>query len=111
MNEHLTANPAEAQRYRDRFLDTMEFIRHAFPRGFRRTARGKATPHARFEAIAVGSYLALQARPALATEQPIRVAEWVTGDEFKKVVGSDGANVRKKLIARLEFVRDRLLEA
>lgn len=109
MNERFLESPDEIGNYRKRFLETMTFIQRTFPRGFRRTARGHATPHARFEAIAIGSYLALQQEQSLASKS-IQV-DWVNGDEFRKVVGSDGANVRKKLVNRLEFVRDHLLGA
>jgi hypothetical protein len=108
MNEKLESNSDLVVTYKERFHKTMDFVRQAFPFGFRRTKRGRATPRARFEAISVGSFLALQARPDLAT-QPVQVVDWANGDEFGKVVGSDGANVKKKLVGRIEFVRDRLL--
>ena len=108
MNEVFVKKPEAIKRYRGRFLETMEFIRNAFPNGFRRVPGGKATPHARFEAIAVGSRMAIDQYPQL-TKPPIKVAEWVTDEDFQKVVGSDGANVRRKLLGRIEFVRDRLI--
>jgi hypothetical protein len=108
MNDHFAAHPKDVQSYRNRFLTTMAFVRRVFPHGFRRAGKGIATPHARFEAIAIGSYLALQARPELASQQ-IDVSGWLKGGEFRNVTGSDGANVMKKLVGRLHFVRDRLL--
>jgi hypothetical protein len=108
MNARLTAHPEDVQAYRERFLSTMAFVRRIFPHGFRRAGKGIATPHARFEAIAIGSYLALQARPELAS-QHIDVTGWLNGTDFREVTGSDGANVMKKLTGRLHFVRDRLL--
>ena len=83
-------------------------MRRVFPDGFRRIPGGVATPRARFEAIAVGSWLALQQRPDMATETP-DVTQWIASEEFKEIVGSDGANVTKRLRARLHYVRDRLL--
>ena len=109
MNDHLVSHPDDVQSYRGRFLKTMAFIRCVFPNGFRRTRTGTITPRARFEAIAIGSYLALQQRPKLAS-QDIDVSDWLSGEGFREVTGSDGANVRKKLTNRLHFVRDRLLE-
>jgi hypothetical protein len=108
MNVHFGAHPEDVEAYRDRFLNTMAFVRRVFPHGFRRAGKGIATPHARFEAIAIGSYLALKARPELAFQQ-IDVSGWLNGPEFREVTGSDGANVMRKLTARLQFVRDRLL--
>ena len=96
MNDHLVSHPDDVQSYRGRFLETMAFIRRVFPNGFRRTRTGTITPRARFEAIAIGSYLALQQRPKLAS-QDIDVSDWLSGEGFREVTGSDGANVRKKL--------------
>ena len=108
MNGHFLKHPEDVEVYRERFLNTMAFVRRVFPHGFRRAGKGIATPHARFEAIAIGSYLALQARPELATQQ-VDVSGWLNGPEFREVTGSDGANVMRKLTGRLHFVRDRLL--
>lgn len=108
MNGHFLKHPEDVEAYRERFLNTMAFVRRVFPHGFRRAGKGIATPHARFEAIAIGSYLALQARPELAT-QLIDVSGWLNGPEFREVTGSDGANVMRKLTGRLHFVRDQLL--
>ena len=108
MTSHFATNPGAVDEYRQRFHHTMAFVHRVFPFGFRRTPRGIATPRARFEAIAIGSYLALQERPALATAD-IDVRPWLTGEEFKSIISSDGANVISRLRTRLYFVRDRLL--
>jgi hypothetical protein len=110
MNEAFTADPALIEQYRRRFADTMVFISRVFPFGFRKTQTATVTPRVRFEAIAVGSYLALRERPGLA-EQEVAVAEWLDSKAFGKVTGSDGANVIGKLRGRLHFVRDKLLQA
>lgn len=111
MNVEAGSDPALVGRYRERFQETMDFISRVFPFGFRRTAKGKATPRARFEAISVGSRLALDGRPALAKEPIDDVLPWVTGSEFTGVTGSDGANAVARLRERTGFVRDRLLGA
>jgi len=108
MNEHFQRVPADIAIYRSRFLNTMDFVSQVFPFGFRRARKGMATPRARFEAIAVGSYLALKERPALATDPP-RVVEWLDGEGFRDVTTSDSANAIKKLKNRIGFVRDHLL--
>jgi hypothetical protein len=109
MNVYFEKNPAELDEYRRRFLDTMAFVQRNFKLGFRRTPGGKATPRARFEAIAIGSYLALRERPSLMSSQ-IEVEDWLYSDEFATVTGSDGANAIGRLKARMHFVRDHLLE-
>lgn len=95
--------------YRQRFLDTIEFVRKAFPWGFRRAATGKATPRARFEAISIGSYLAICQKPELRDIIP-NVQGWLQGTEFSGITGSDGANAIARLRGRMDFVRNRLLE-
>ena len=108
MNMTFQTDPRIAIRYRDRFLYTIAFVKKIFPNGFRRTSKGIETPRARFEAIGIGSYLALQERPDIAT-QPPDVTKWIDTKEFKMIVGSDGANAIKRLRDRIDFVRSRLL--
>lgn len=95
--------------YRQRFLDTVAFVRDVFPWGFRRSATGKATPRARFEAISIGSYLAIKQNLQLRTTLP-NVQGWISAKEFSDITGSDGANAITRLKGRMNFVRDRLLE-
>lgn len=77
---------------------------------FAKLLRGGATPKARFEAISIGSFLALQQRPALKNED-IDVTSWLSSQEFAKITGADGANAIGRLKKRIYFVRDRLLGA
>ncbi|WP_210247663.1 GmrSD restriction endonuclease domain-containing protein [Salinarimonas soli] len=109
-NARLTEDPAQAQVLREDFARTMAFVARTFPYGFRRQPAGTDTPRTRFEAIAVGSYLALQERPDLEVD-PAGVRQWLEDDAFKKIVGSDGANAISRLKGRINFVRKRLLEA
>lgn len=108
MNQYFDENPQEINIYHQRFMDTMEFVRKNFSLGFRRSAKGKISPRSRFEAIAIGSYLALKERPELANAQ-IYVEEWLDSKQFKDATGADGANAKKRLTGRINFVRDRLL--
>jgi hypothetical protein len=110
MNQVMEANPMLVTQYRDRFSQTMAFVARVFPYGFRRKAGGNDTPRTRFEAIAIGSYFALNDRPSLATQSP-DVTEWLGSTDFRDVIGSDGANVTSKLKARLAFVRNKLVGA
>lgn len=112
MNGLVADNPALTDQYRARFAETIDFVERVFPYGFRKSLHGKATPRARFEAIAVGSRLALNDRPALAAlanEARVDVRPWLTSKDFKSVTGSDGANAIARLNERTRFVRDRLL--
>ncbi len=95
--------------YRDRFVQTMTFISENFPFGFKKASNGKATPSARFESIAIGVYLALKENPNLIVDK-LEIEQWLKSQEFAEVTGADGANVKSKLINRIDFVRKRLLE-
>jgi hypothetical protein len=108
MNAAFDSDPQLSQSYRQRFDDMIAFVGIAFPNGFQRTAKGKATPHARFEAISLGSFLALQANPRIRQQVP-DVTSWIDGTEFLDIAGSGGANAIGRLQRRMNFVRDRLL--
>jgi hypothetical protein len=108
MNIHFKDYPADIESYRQRFLKTMEFIEQNFSLGFRRSLKGIVTPRSRFEAIAIGSYLALQKKPSLSN---VQVEEWLGKKEFIQVTGADGANAISRLRGRIHFVRDHLLGA
>ena len=112
MNEAFAADPALADGYRTRFNSVLEFVSRNFPIGFRKTAKGTATPRARFEAIAVGSERALAERPGLknAPAEEIGVSSWIDGAEFQKVTSSDGANAIARLNGRIDFVKNKLVK-
>lgn len=107
MNSQFAANPALRDIYRQKFHVTMQFILRNCPNGFRRTPNGNATPRARFEAIAVGTRLAIDERPILATETVS--TEWLDSEKFRDVTGSDGANAIARLNSRIHFVKDNIL--
>jgi hypothetical protein len=108
INAAFEADPTLSDHYRQRFLTMLCFVGAVFPYGFKRTPTGKATPRARFEAIAIGTYLALEANPRLA-DNPPNVEGWLSSPGFSEVTGSDGANVVSRLRGRTGFVRDHLL--
>jgi len=110
MNATFLNEPGREEVYRRRFMDTMAFVARVFPFGFRRSENGSVTPRSRFEAISIGSYLALQAKPSLA-EEFVDVSPWLNADAFSKITGSDGANAVARLRGRINFVRDQLLGA
>jgi len=111
MNTEAVNDPALANRYRTRFQEVINFVVRIFPYGFRRNPKGKATPRARFEAIAVGSRLALDECPVLANKDLADVLPWLTSDRFTTITRSDGANAIARLRERTGFVRDQLLGA
>lgn len=87
------------------FTEMVNFVADRFPYGFRRTPKTRLTPRVRFEAIAVGSLLALK------SGMPLRNGnlDWLESDEFKDLVRTDASNSGPKLRRRIEYVRDKLL--
>ena len=107
-NRTARKDPSIIERLRDEFGRMVEFVGAAFPHGFRKTVTARQVPRARYEAIAVGSGLALRERSDL-LDAPIRTVDWAADPEFLKVTTSDAANVRSKVLGRIEFVRRRLV--
>jgi hypothetical protein len=110
MNSRFEEVPQEVEIYRQRFKNVMEFSKLVFPWGFRKTPRATETPRTRFEALAIGTQLALADRPDLIGEPP-ETSEWLMSDEFLRLTKSGGANPIAALKGRLYFVRDKLLGA
>lgn len=87
------------------FESMLEFVERNFPNGFKRQGY-KTVPRIRFEAIAVGASLALRENSEL---QPAKVDNWLDSPEFIKHTRSDASNSRPKLVNRIHYVRDNLL--
>lgn len=94
---------------RAEFERMLSFVRASFPNGFQKPAGGQTVPRVRFEAIAVGSALALRDNPDLAAD-PQKVGRRMEEVGFDRVVVSDGANVRSKLEGRIDLVRSILTD-
>jgi hypothetical protein len=109
MNERFSQTPTLINEYRNRFTNMLTFVRKTFPYGFRKSDHANSTPRVRFEAIAIGSYWALQENPNLANDPVPDISGWIDGADFKKFTTSDAANVKSRLVNRIEFVRDKLL--
>jgi Protein of unknown function DUF262 len=107
-NELFENDPSKKAEFLQDFNNVMDFVKRTFRLGFAKSPTSKTSPRARFESIAIGSRLALRERPDLAVPMEL-VDQWVTGEEFSAIAGSDGANARARLEARIEFVRSRLI--
>lgn len=110
MTASFAQNAGDVEQYRERFRRTMVFAKKIFPLGFRKSARATETPRTRFEALAIGTQLALAQRPELFDQAP-DVQGWIGSDEFLSLTKSGGANPIRALRDRLHFVRDKLLGA
>jgi hypothetical protein len=108
-NEQATANPDVLGSMRNEFERMLEFVAMGFPNGFQKPGGAGAVPRVRFEAIAVGTALALRANPAL-QPNPEKTAAGMAERNFDNIVVSDGANVRSKLEGRIDLVKTILLE-
>ncbi|HFG6879125.1 DUF262 domain-containing protein [Acinetobacter baumannii] len=109
MNDAFDKNPELEVEYEKRFQRMIEFVDRSFELGFRKTVGAKTTPRARYESIALGSHFALEVKPDLKVD--IHTTNLILDRaEFKKEVSSDGANARRKLTGRIDYMRDALLE-
>jgi uncharacterized protein with ParB-like and HNH nuclease domain len=83
------------------------FIKENSPNGFVRKKGHVKTPRVRFEAMAVGTALALREKPKLT----VKGMNWVNDekDPFHDMATSGSSNSRPKIERRIEYVRNRLL--
>jgi hypothetical protein len=89
------------------FSEMLAFVGKYFPFGFAKTQYASTTPRVRFEAIAVGTHLALQINPLL---RP-RDMSWIQSGDFQRQVTTHASNSAPRLRGRVEFVRDALLKS
>ncbi|EQA5402891.1 DUF262 domain-containing protein [Klebsiella pneumoniae] len=94
--------------YTDEFEKILQFVNAHFPMGFKKTPTSKTTPRARYEAIAVGTALALRSNPQL-LEPAQPISDWLFEAEFEGIVTADSANNTTQLKNRIFYVRDKLL--
>lgn len=90
------------------FESMLDFVGTHFPMGFKKTPTSKTTPRARYEAIAVGTALALKANPQLQAPA-IPVGDWLFEEEFEAIVTADSANNTSQLKNRIFYVKNKLL--
>jgi hypothetical protein len=98
--------PTEQQLRRE-WRGMIDFVEARFPYGFAKGPNAKSTPRVRFEAIAVGSALALAENQSPSGAD--KVDTWLNERPFREQTTSDAANNRNRVIGRIEFVRDKLL--
>jgi uncharacterized protein with ParB-like and HNH nuclease domain len=90
---------------KEELFRTLDFVENNFPNGFRKSAHSRSIPRVRFEAIAVGSNLALRKDPNLT----VKNVRWINSHKFKQQTTSDAANNKSKVIRRIEFVKNCLV--
>ena len=95
----------DADAWRQQFNSTVRFAELYYPGGFAKKRGAATTPRVRFEALAVGTNLALQQQPNLV---PVSV-DWLNSSEFDRHVTTHASNSGPRVRGRIEFVRDSLL--
>lgn len=111
LNQYLDSqngHPFDADAMEAEFDQVLAFVEAKLPFAFRKNQSNITVPRIRFEAISVGVALALRENPNLdPSEQSIK--QWIESDEFRIHTRSDASNSRPKVINRIRFVRDKLL--
>lgn len=93
---------------KEKFEKMLDYAKNILgDRGFRKSEKSQSTPRARFEALAIGIILALEENPNLPGKD---VSGWIDSAAFAECTRSDAANNKGKLVKRIEFVKDLLLE-
>jgi hypothetical protein len=95
----------DSQAYEAKFDRMVSFVGSYFPLGFKKEPNNLSVPRVRFEAISVGTHLALEQNPTLVPSN----MDWVSSPEFAEQTTSDASNNKDRLKNRVEFVRDCLL--
>jgi len=91
------------------FKRMLTFVKAVSPNGFTKSETGNQVPRVRFEAIAVGTALALRENQNLLNTKPI-ITSALEMEEFVIATKSDAANVKSKLLTRITLLRNWLLE-
>lgn len=99
-------NEDKKKQLENQFFDMLDFVKKYFSGGFKKSAQSKSVSRIRFEAISVGTSLAITENPKL---EPVETY-WAYEDPvFLTMIRSDASNSRLKVINRIEFVRNKLL--
>lgn len=88
------------------FKRMLDFVEESFEGGFAKSATATSTPRVRFEALAIGSNLALIEEPELT---PIDGDRLTSSREFLVLTTSHGSNSGPRLRARINYVKDYIL--
>lgn len=93
----------------EEFIRMLSFINSAIPMGFRKRPADESVPRLRFEALSVGTALALRENPSLTPPTIHEMRKLLDSDAFLYHTRSDASNSKPRLKLRLELVRDFLL--
>lgn len=105
MRDNQTPTAKQITEMNNEFIRMLDFVEKHFPLGFKKSESAKSTPRVRFECISVGVALALRENPKLSNPD----VSWLDSEDFAIHTTSDASNSRPKLIARTEYVKNKLL--
>ncbi|HLX54000.1 MAG TPA: DUF262 domain-containing protein [Aquella sp.] len=106
--EKMNHSEFDEQEHINKFNKVINFVTDYFPYGFAKTENSTSTFRARFEAISVGTWLAISTNKELNSDRSF-IKEWLESTNFEQIVTSDAANNKSKLEKRINFVKDKLL--
>jgi hypothetical protein len=95
----------DKKRMETEFNSMLKYVKANFPNGFLKAKNHTSTPRVRFEAISVGTTLALR----INSNPPGNVSSWINSIEFNSHVTGSSTNTPVRLKARIHFVKDRIL--
>jgi len=98
--------PEAASQMESELINSLQYVHENFPIGFKRTPNDNNIPRVRFEAILVGTALAMRTKKTL---HPQNIETWIDGDDFKFLTKSDASNNKDKVLDRFEYVCAMLL--
>lgn len=101
----LKGNSSSVEKMRTEFLRMLSFVDAVSPNGFTKSDTGHQVPRVRFEAIAVGSALALREDASL-SNRVSDLTPLLESESFATATKSDAANVKSKLLGRIRLVKD-----
>lgn len=93
---------------KNKFFNMLEFVDRYFPNWFMKEGKKQFTSRTFFEAVAVGSQLALD-EATIDQLYTANISWWINSKDFNDCVKSDGANNVSNFKKRILFVKDMLL--
>lgn len=85
----------------------LNFIEKYFPKGFRQGKNcNKTTTRIKFESLAAGVTLALREKENLKPKS----TNWINSEEYKKYTDGNASSSKNRVIQRIEYVKNKLLE-
>jgi uncharacterized protein with ParB-like and HNH nuclease domain len=96
----------DEKKMREEFELMLNFVERYFPKGFRQGKDySKTTTRIKFESLAVGVALGIREKKDVIPTS----TEWINSKEFHNYTKGDASSSNKKVIRRIEYVRDKIL--